>query len=271
VPPVLRDVQAAFRTALLGGDEGPARRLVAGDGLAPAARLAIYRHHVVATLSEVLADTFPVVRRLVDPRFFAWAADRYLRAHPPTGPCLFEYGATFGDFLAAFPPCRHLAWLPDVARLEWAFNLASHADDADPLAPAALAAVPEAAAERLRLRLHPSVTYLSSAWPVDRIWEAHEPGASLDAVRLEGDAAFLEVRRTADDDVVFRRLAPPVFVLRQALAAGRSLGEAAAGAADAGPVDLPGALAALFAEAIVVGFDIEAEEETSHDHDPRAR
>jgi hypothetical protein len=33
---------------------------------------------------------------------------RCYRAHPPTGPCLFEYGDSFPIFLAAFPPCRDL-------------------------------------------------------------------------------------------------------------------------------------------------------------------
>ena len=37
------------------------------------------------------------------PRFFGFAADRYIHDHLPAGPCLFEYGATFPDFLAGFP------------------------------------------------------------------------------------------------------------------------------------------------------------------------
>jgi len=41
--------------------------------------------------------TFPVVCRLVDRRFFGFAADRYIHDHLPAGPCLFEYGGTFID------------------------------------------------------------------------------------------------------------------------------------------------------------------------------
>ncbi len=256
--PALRDLQAAVRTALLGGDEGPALRLVSGDGIAPAARLAIYRHHVVSTLTDALAGTFPVVRRLVDPRFFAYAAERYLRVDPPAGPCLFEYGATFPDFLGAFAPCRHLAYLPDVARLEWVINAAVHAAEAPRIDPTALSAVPGAAAPRLRLRTHPAVRYLRCAWPVDRVWEAHQEGGCLDELRLVAEEIRLEVRRTSGADVAFRRLAPAEFAFRRALATGRPLGEAAAEAAEADPAfDLAGALAALLGDTIVVGFDIE--------------
>ena len=61
-------------------------------GSDPAARLAIYRHHVSATLTEALEATYPVVVRLVDRRFFAYAADQFIRRHPPTGPCSSSTG-----------------------------------------------------------------------------------------------------------------------------------------------------------------------------------
>jgi hypothetical protein len=257
--PALRELQASLCTALLGGDLGAARDLVCGDGIDPAARLAIYRHHVVTTLTEVLAEAFPVVRRLVDPRFFAWAAERYLRVEPPRGPCLFEYGAGFPDFLAGFAPCRHLAWLPDVARLEWALHAASHADEAPPLDPRALAAVPESAAAGLLLRLDPAVGYLRSPWPVDRIWLAHQEGGDLEGLRLSPEEIHLEVRRSDAEGVPFRRLPPADFAFRRSLAAGRCLGEAAARALAADPgFDLPAALAALLGDTLAVAFDIQA-------------
>jgi hypothetical protein len=267
--PTLREVQAAFRTALLGGDAEPAAQMVAGDGLAPTARLAIYRHHVATTLTEVLAAAFPVVRQLVDPRFFGWAADRYLRTDPPAGPCLLEYGAGFPDFLAGFEPCRHLRYLPDVARLEWSIHAARHAGDAPLLCPRALAAVPAEAAERLRLRMHPSARYLRCGWPADRIWQAHQEGADPGGLRLCEEEVRLEVRRSAEGDVVFRRLGRADFALRRSLAAGCSLGAAAAAAAHADPAfDLSAALAALFGDTVLAGFGIQPVKEARHDPDP---
>ena len=100
VPPLL-ELQLQLRQALLGGNASELVAAIRGDGLAPSARLAIYRHHAVATLSAVLKGTFPVVCRLVDERFFAYAAHEYLREHPPHSRCIVEYGADFADFLAA--------------------------------------------------------------------------------------------------------------------------------------------------------------------------
>ena len=68
---------------------------------------------------------FPVVCRLVDHPFFAYAAHEFLRDHPPRSRCLAEYGGGFPDFLAAFEPCSSLPYLADVARFEWAIKLAA--------------------------------------------------------------------------------------------------------------------------------------------------
>ena len=95
-----------MRSALLGGDERAAVAAIHSDAPSAAARLAIHRHHVSHSLTRALESTFPVVVRLVDPRFFRYAADAYIRGHPPAGPCLFEYGATFAGFLAGFAPAR---------------------------------------------------------------------------------------------------------------------------------------------------------------------
>jgi hypothetical protein len=127
--PSLRELQAGFRAALLEDTPASLTELIAGDGLAPEARLAIYRHHVLTTLTDVLVGVYPVIRRLVDTRFFAYAADTFIRACPPASPVLSEYGEAFAGFLAGFPPCRALAYLPDVARLEWALHAAGHAEE----------------------------------------------------------------------------------------------------------------------------------------------
>jgi hypothetical protein len=81
--PALRDIQSEFRGALLGRDDAFAATMVCGDGIAPSARLRIYRHHVLTTLTAVLKATYPVVCRLVDERFFDYVVDCYIHARPP--------------------------------------------------------------------------------------------------------------------------------------------------------------------------------------------
>ncbi len=253
----LRELQSAIRGALLGGDDRLAAAEILGDGLLAEARLEIYRHHVLTTLGAALEATYPVICRLVDKRFFAYAADSYIRANPPTEPCLFEYGATFPDFLAAFPPCRDREYFPDVARLEWALNVALHAEDAGALDPARLSEVSAEEMPRLTFKLDPSVSLLASPWPIDRIWRANQAdAASSESVDLRAGAVRLEIRRR-DGAATMRPLDPAVHVLRTALALGKTLAEAAASALAIDPsFDLSGALHELLEERILVDFAV---------------
>lgn len=249
----LSELQAGFRAALLAEDERRVAADILPGQLGVTARLAVYRHHVFTTLTTSLESTFPVVCRLVDRRFFGWLADRFIRSHPPAEPCLFEYGADFPEFVRAFPACAELPWLADVAALEWALNNALYAPDARPLDPERLATIAPSALGRLMLRLDPSVTLLTSRWPVDAIWRANQPEArGPDTVNLDAGPVWIEVRRDGDD-VVFCALSPGGFALRQALADGGTLQAAVDSALAAEPsLDVAAELRTLLDARILV-------------------
>jgi Putative DNA-binding domain len=252
--PTLAELQGAFGQALLGREAERAAALVAGDRLTPESRLAVYRHHVFTTLTAALQSTYPVVCRLVDERFFGYAADQYIRSSLPESPCLIEYGASFAGFLAEFEPCRALAYLADVARLEWALHSAVHAEESAPLDTTALGALPHEDLPRLRFRLDPALTLLSSPWPVDEIWRANQPDAdpALE-VNLGAGAVWLEARRL-DADAVIRRLDRATYRFRRALQEGHSLEGAATAVEDEEAFDLAAAIEALFSEGVLAGF-----------------
>jgi putative DNA-binding protein len=254
----LPEIQAGFAAAILRDDAADVARAIVADGVPSTARVQIYRNHVLASLTEALATTYPVVCRLVERRFFDFAADAYIRRDPPGGPCLFEYGATFPSFLAKFPPCVDYPYLADVARLEWAMNTALHAQDTTPIQRAALAGVPADDVGRLVLRIDPAAAWLRSDWPVDRIWTANQPDADPDVVvDLAAGGVRLEIRRRGDA-VALRRLDATSFGFRAALGRGATLEVAASTAlAEDRGFDLAAALRALLDEALVVGFTLE--------------
>jgi hypothetical protein len=254
--PSLAETQARFARALLAPRVADVDGMIAGDGVAPAARLAIYRHHHVTSLTVALQTTFPVVHRLVGDGFFRYVAHEFISVHPPARPCLFEYGEALARFLETFPACRELPYLADVARLEWAVNRAVHADDAVPLDLGALRSLDPGDLDGLTLRFEPSVALLASPWPVDAMWRANQPDADPDAVvdATTGPVA-LEVRRI-DDDVVIRRLDPAHHAFRRALMDGDGLAAAAAAAAKDTSFDLGRALRALFDDNVFTAFRV---------------
>jgi hypothetical protein len=249
-----------LRRAVLGGDAAEIVVAIEGDGLDPAARVGIYRNHAFTTLGAALQSTFAVVRRLVDECFFAYAAHEYVRQHPPHSRCLAEYGADFADFLAAFEPCKALPYLADVARFEWALNVAARVQEIVPLPPQALAAVPAKEAAYIALRLQPSLSYITSPWPIDEIWESNQQ-TEVAAVDLVSGGARLQVRR-AGDAVAWVRLDLATFAFRKALADGLVLGAAVEAATIQDSwFDLAAALQDIFAEGLAVAYCLSPQQE----------
>jgi hypothetical protein len=266
---MLLELQMQVRRAVLGGD---AADIVAaihdGEcGADAAARVGIYRNHAFATLTDALRTVFPVICRLVDERFFAYAAHEFIRTHPPRSRCLVEYGAEFPDFLAGFAPCRALPYLPDAARFEWALNEAGTVREMPPLRPEDLAQIPAEAAPMIRLRLQPSARYLETPWPVDAIWEANRRDGDVPALDLTAPDVsantHLEIRRDGDA-VAWRHLDRGAFAFRTALAGGAALAASIEAALAADPeFDPAAALPHLFAERLAAGFHLPASEEIS--------
>jgi hypothetical protein len=257
---MLLELQMRLRQAVLGGDAAEIVAAIQGDGLDPAARVGIYRHHAFATLGDALQTTFPVVCRLVDKHFFAYAAHEYLREHPPHSRCLVEYGADFADFLVRFAPCQKLPYLADVARFEWALNIATSVREATPLQVETLAAIPPGDAAYLALRLQPSLSYFASPWPIDTIWQANQED-EVPPIDLASGGASLEIRR-AGEVVLWRRLDPGTFAFLTALADGLVLAAAMSAATlEDLAFDLTVALRHVFSERLAVGFVISPRQE----------
>jgi hypothetical protein len=236
----LGKVQHDFRDAVLNDEESAVAALILGDGLTPAERLAVYRNNVMASLTAALKETFPVICRLVDERFFDYAAHEFIKSQPPRQPCLAAYGVGFPAFLATFPPCAELVYLPDTAQLEWLMHEAATAADAAPLAPSALQGIAPEDTTHLVLRLHPSIGLLASPWPIERIWRENQATAEGDGpIDIGSGGVRLEVRRHGAD-VVYRQLAPATFAFRSALRRGETLERAfelAGAEAEANPDD----------------------------------
>ena len=118
--PGLREVQQAFAAAVL-DDPDTAFSTLLMDGPYPGARLLqVYRNNVHTSLTGALQAVYPVVTLLVGTAFLAYAADSYLRRYPSRSGNLHDFGREFAEFLHTFPAAMALAYLPQVAQLEWA-------------------------------------------------------------------------------------------------------------------------------------------------------
>jgi len=240
---MLRDLQTGFAAALL--DEHSKFDEHVRAGRFPAAQhFQVYRNNLAESLTGALRAVYPAIEKLVGDGFFRYAAHEYLNAHRPKSGNLHEFGDAFADFLAGFQPAAELPYLPDVARLEWAWHRAFHAADAPAFDIARLGAVPANQHEKLRFTLHPSAQLLASEFPIVRIFEINQEGYDGDvSVDLnEGGVRVLVIRRELT--VTVEPLAAGEAEVLTTLAAQQTLGAAVQAALAAQPdFDLTATLA----------------------------
>ena len=251
--PSLPELQRQFMAALYDVNAPGPLACIAGNGLAPAARLRIYRHGCNETQTAALRTTYPAVLALVGAALFNQMARGYRRAHPSHSGNLQLFGDALAGYVETLPGCRSLPYLPDVARLEWLRQLTILAPDAAPIGPDALAAAIRGAGDSLRLVLHPSLHVLKSRYPVLTLWNyALRPG---DERLLLGEVGESVVLWREDGEVAMGALDPASFACVAALAQGSSLGEVHQAAAAVDPdFELDTCLESIGEHGLIVGF-----------------
>jgi hypothetical protein len=230
--PTLLELQTAIRDHLL-SDTAVAVAALLDEALAPADRLSIYRNTSRATLTKALRLNFPAIERLVGEEFFAAAADRFITQKPPHAAWLDLYGGGLPDFLQSFQPAAMLVYLPDVARLEWRVSRALHAVEVQALEYSKLLNIDPSAQARLCFAAHPSVSLLSSPYPVDEIWRAvlARDDAAMKAIDLASGPVHLLIERRSGESEI-KRLDQPRWTFAEALLTGKPLAAALEAAGD---------------------------------------
>ena len=222
-----------------------------GDGEADA-RVAIYRRNVLGALSGALAATYPVTRRLVGEAFFGEAARAFARSVPSTSGDLNAYGSDFAAFLSEYPHARPLAYLPDVARLEWACHESGNAADAAGFDFASLARVPAGRVGAIRFVLAPSVRLIASPHPIASIWEANQPGR--DGTPRSTPCAEQALVWRESGEVRVERVSEGEWNALAAFARGATLEEASAALGEDASGFLAAGLARYVRDGIVAAF-----------------
>jgi len=170
----LRNQQVQFFNAILGASAGEEvlAGCVNGDGHDLAHRIDVYRRSIVGNLVRALHATYPVVAKIVGEAFFKALSRAYVRAHPSQSGDLNEYGFQFAQFVSEWPHARDLAYLPDVASMEWLVQQAYYATNFEP----DLTTLGECSPERygeLLFEFHPAFSRMDSQWPLDAIWRVN--------------------------------------------------------------------------------------------------
>lgn len=227
---------AYFYQAFVGAIAGPDPRAL-GAFLEDSETLAnalVYRNTTFRGAADALATAFPAVARLAGEPYFEHVAVAFVEASPPRQRSLVGYGEGFADFLESAPGMAEAPYLPDAARLDFAWLGAHRAAAQSPLQASALAALrPERLAE-LRLRLHPSVRVVELSWSVHDAWRHNRAAAPATAHQVLHERQDVLLWRPGHE-VQSQVLSAAEARFFAALAGGLPLGEAAQAALATSP------------------------------------
>ena len=207
----------------------------------------IHVRNVCNSLVAALEQTFEVTCRLVGSDFFAQVARAFVADAPPHCGWLTAYGGRFPSYLDRSEGAADYGYLADVARIEWARIEAAFGDEAPALDLDMLAALAPDELLQCRIMLHSSATIIQSAFPIYRIWMAHQDQttdqSSPPLSEVFGNENVL-VARNMSGDVSITPLRPGAATFFAALQAQGRLDKAWARALDADPqFNLGGVLA----------------------------
>src|SRR5262249_55350963 len=114
----IAELQHQLRNAVTSGNGAPVVPALVG-GRHAAKRLGIHHRHYTASLLTAIVGRFPATAWLVGPTRLEDAARQFVQEHPPTAPCIAEYGEAFPAFLGAWPATAGLTYVPTFAALDW--------------------------------------------------------------------------------------------------------------------------------------------------------
>lgn len=258
---VLPEQQTAFGDALTLGVSPTLGRFFHDAPEKLERRFDAYRRNFWSNHRSAMTATYRVVELLVGPVVFRDLATAYIAAHPSHDADLNMYGGGFGDFLATQPLAQRYAYLPDVARLEWALLVAYGAADAPTFDLAALATVPPEQQGAIRLVLRPGLALLDADYPLADIWHAHQiedvarRDEVLASIDLTSSPTWTLVARDAANTVAPRALSIGSGAFCRACLDGDRLDEALAAALAVEPsLDIAHLLPTWIGQGLIAGF-----------------
>jgi hypothetical protein len=219
----LADLQADIAAAVVEPAIPASASLLTG-GNDPTRRLAIHSRHYAASLARSLVERFAATVWLAGSELVTQAAVQFVREHPPTRPCIAEYGEAFPVYLASCGGTR-LPYLGQFATIDWHLGRLAVAVDAVPLQTLA-----ECEPERLagvRLALQPGTEYLALDSSLDELVRFFLSGEAPNQYALRHEPVWLELRGCRGE-LWLNRLTKGDYVFRRAVADAGTLGRAAA-------------------------------------------
>ena len=217
-------------TAYVLGEKPPASLVssIVKTPLGASDRLQIHRNNYRLTLSSALVDVYPIVESFVGRDWLEAALKKFVVEHPPQSAYLAQYGEGFADFLDGFEPAASIAYIGDIARLEWAIHVCQNIRDEKFLSGSDWADFVGPDVGGKTLRLVGAHKFVSSRYPLLDLWNIGSGADAAGEIDLESGGVTLLVIRP-DAEVIIYPLELSEYTFLNYLNAGETILSAAKG------------------------------------------
>ena len=128
--PNLAELQESMRRSIHAQEMAPELdKAIVSDELTASTRLQIYQNNYQGTLVDTLLGVFPIVSAFVGEVFTRTALKHFIEHTPPTDACLSMFGEDFPRFIANYKHAEDVAYLEDIAELEWQIHALQHVQE----------------------------------------------------------------------------------------------------------------------------------------------
>ncbi|MCY7388193.1 MAG: DNA-binding domain-containing protein [Burkholderiales bacterium] len=165
-------LQKQLQNYVLSGERDVLSEVMDGPRLDALGRLDVYATGYQLRLIEILDADYPALHVLAGDDLFDQLARAYIAAHPSVFPNARWFGLHLPQFLAGDAAFSAQTVLAEMARFEWAMNLAFDCTDDPILDIAELASLPGEAWSTVDFQLHSSMQRVELAWNVPAFWQA---------------------------------------------------------------------------------------------------
>ncbi|MEE9303571.1 MAG: DNA-binding domain-containing protein [Thiotrichaceae bacterium] len=175
----LDSLQERYSKAIYGEDIQPLKSLIAETrNFTAQARINIYRNNTLGSLKSTLSQIFPVCETLVGTNYFSQLATSHILKNPSQHHNLDCYGETFSltikNLVTEHIELEDVAYLADVAQLEWLLHQSYYAPDRMCFDLQRFSSLATEQQMQVRFILAKDVALMDSPYPVSDIWNQHQ-------------------------------------------------------------------------------------------------
>jgi hypothetical protein len=216
----LRELQKQFAAQIYDTENTNIVSQINSSQIPTDVRLNVYRNNVFGNFSSVLGMIYPILQKLVGEDYFDSLCVKYRQKHPSPSGNLDDYGQRLPKLIEDLRDEHKLAYLKDIANLEWKFHRAYTSRNVADFKIEEFQKLKEEELSEITFKLHPSCVLIASRFPIFSIWESVDSNKKLNLDQLPKEFILIERARF---DVEIQNLTEEEFLFLKHAKKGQNL------------------------------------------------